>query len=142
MLRFPHIHSNKIVFTYGGDLYLVSSDGGVARKLTSHVGYEMFPKFSPDGKHIAFTGQYDGNTEVFVISSSGGTPKRITYSATLNRDDVGDRMGPNNIVLDWSPDGRSVLYRTRSFTFNDFTGQLMTVDIDGGMTAMVPLVNG
>ncbi len=142
LLRFPHIHSNKIVFTYGGDLYIVSSDGGVARKLTSHVGYEMFPKFSPDGKHIAFTGQYDGNTEVFIISSSGGTPKRITYSATLNRDDVGDRMGPNNIVLDWSPDGKSVLYRTRSFTFNDFTGQLMTVDINGGMPAMVPLVNG
>ncbi len=142
LLRFPHIHSDKIVFSYGGDLYLVSSDGGVARRLTSHVGYEMFPRFSPDGKYIAFTGQFDGNTEVFVIPSDGGTPKRVTYSATLSRDDVGDRMGPNNIVLDWSPDSKSILYRTRSFSFNDFTGQLMKVDIDGGMPVKIPLVNG
>lgn len=142
VLRFPDIHGDKIVFSYGGDLYLVNSDGGVARRLTSHIGYEMFPKFSPDGSMIAFTGQYDGNTEVFVIPATGGEPKRVTFTATLGRDDVGDRMGPNNIVLEWTPDGKNILYRTRSYTFNDFTGQLMTVPAEGGLSAPVPLKNG
>ncbi len=142
LLRFPDIHGNNIVFSYGGDLYLVNSDGGVARRLTSHIGYEMFPKFSPDGSMIAFTGQYDGNTEVFVIPSTGGEPRRVTYTATLGRDDVGDRMGPNNIVMDWTPDGKNILYRTRSYTFNDFTGQLMTVPAEGGLSVPVPLKNG
>ena len=64
LLRFPAIHGDKIVFSYAGDLYTVPSTGGVARKLTNDIGYEMFARFSPDGKWIAFTGQYDGNTEV------------------------------------------------------------------------------
>ena len=108
LLRFPHINGNQIVFSYAGDLYTVQTDGGTARKLTSHIGYEMFPRISPDGKYIAFTGQYDGNTEVFVMPSTGGEPKRLTFSATLNRDDLGDRMGPNNIVIGWTPDSKNI----------------------------------
>lgn len=142
LLRFPSISDKLVVFSYGGDLYSVSPDGGTARRLTSHIGYEMFPKISPDGKLIAFTAQYDGNTEVYVIPSEGGIPKRVTFTATLGRDDVGDRMGPNNIVLGWTPDGKNILYRTRAFTFNDFTGQLMTVSISGGLPQAVPLKNG
>ncbi|HBG24922.1 MAG TPA: protease [Rikenellaceae bacterium] len=142
LLRFPDIHGDKIVFSYAGDIYIVPVEGGVARRLTSHIGYEMFPKFSPDGKYIAFTGQYDGNTEVFVISAQGGEPTRLTFTATLGRDDVGDRMGPNNVVIDWTPDGKSILYRTRGYTFNDFTGQLMTVPVEGGLSQMIPLKNG
>ena len=126
LIRFPHINGKQIVFSYAGDLYTVSDQGGTARKLTSDIGYEMFPRISPDGKYIAFTGQYDGNTEVFVIPSAGGIPRRLTYTATLNRDDLGDRMGPNNIVIGWTPDSKHILFRTRQFTFNDFTGQLMT----------------
>ena len=64
LLRFPTTNGSEIVFSYAGDLYKVSVNGGEARRLTSHIGYEMFPHFSPDGKSIAFTGQYDGNTEV------------------------------------------------------------------------------
>lgn len=142
LLRFPDISGDKIVFSYAGDLYITGNSGGVARKITSHKGYEMFAKFSPDGKHIAFTGQYDGNTEVFVIPSNGGEPKRLTYTPTLGRDDIGDRMGPNNIVMGWTPDGKNILYRTRSFTFNDFTGQLMTVPVEGGISTPIPLKNG
>jgi tricorn protease len=142
LLRFPDIYKDKIVFTYAGDLYIVSSDGGTARKLTSDVGYEMFPKFSPDGKYIAYTGQTDGNTEVYVIPSEGGVPVRVTYTAALSRDDVGDRMGPNNIVLGWTPDGKKILYRTRGYTFNDFTGQLMLVPATGGLSEKLPLKNG
>ena len=76
LLRFPAIHGNQVVFTYAGDLYTVDKTGGVARKLTSSIGYEMFAKFSPNGKQIAFTAQYDGNTEVYVMPSEGGVPKK------------------------------------------------------------------
>ncbi len=67
LLRFPAVNGNQVVFTYAGDLYTVPLTGGIARKLTNNVGYEMFAHFSPDGSKIAFTGQYDGNTEVFTI---------------------------------------------------------------------------
>ncbi|MBP5760508.1 MAG: PD40 domain-containing protein, partial [Verrucomicrobia bacterium] len=101
LLRFPAIHGDQIVFSYSGDLYTVSAQGGIARRITSDVGYEIFPKFSPDGKTIAFTGQYDGNSEVYLIPAAGGEPQRISWTPTLGRDDVSDRMGPNNIVMGW-----------------------------------------
>ncbi len=141
LMRFPHIQGNHIVFGYAGDIYIVNADGGMARRLTTHIGYELFPRISPDGQTIAFTGQYDGNSEVYTMPIAGGVPKRLTYTATLNRDDVGDRMGPNNIVIGWTPDGKNIIYRTRSYTFNDFTGQLMTISIDGGMPEPIPLDN-
>ncbi len=142
LLRFPAIHGEQIVFTYAGDLYTVSASGGTARRLTSHPGFEMFPRFSPDGSQIAFTGQYDGNTEVFVVPSSGGEPKRLTYTATLGRDEVSDRMGPNNIVMGWTPDGKNILFRSRMRSFNDFIGQLYTVPAEGGMAEPLPLPRG
>lgn len=142
LLRFPTIHGNQIVFSYGGDLYSVDSNGGMARKLTTHNGYEMFPRFSPDGKHIAFTGQYDGNTEVFIIPSEGGVPKRLTYTATLGRDDIGDRMGPNNLVIGWTPDGKDIIFRSRKQSFNSFRGQLFLVSKEGGLSREVPLSDG
>jgi tricorn protease len=142
LLRFPAIYNDQIVFSQAGDLYIVDADGGMARKLTNHIGYEMFPKFSPDGKQIAFTGQYDGNTEVFIIPSTGGIPVRLTYTATLNRDDVSDRMGPNNIVMGWTPDGKSIIYRSRKSSFNDFKGQLFKVSVEGGISEQLPLSFG
>ncbi|MFA6482879.1 MAG: PDZ domain-containing protein [Bacteroidales bacterium] len=138
LLRFPAIWQNQVVFTYAGDLYTTTNQGGVARRLTSHPGFEMFAKFSPDGKIIAFTGQYDGNTEVFTIPAQGGIPKRITYTATLSRDDVGDRMGPNNIVTGWTPDGNYIIYRSRKQSFNDFKGQLFKVPVNGGLSEQLP----
>jgi tricorn protease len=142
LLRFPAIHGDRIVFTYAGDLYAVSAKGGTARRLTSHPGFEMFPRFSPDGKQVAFTAQYDGNTEVFVIPADGGEPKRLTYTATLGRDEVSDRMGPNNIVMGWTPDGKNVLFRSRMRSFNDFIGQLYTVPAEGGLAEPLPLPRG
>ncbi len=138
LLRFPAIFKKQVVFTYGGDLYTVSTQGGIARKLTSHKGYEMFPRFSPDGKSIAFTAQYDGNTEVYLIPSDGGEPLRLTYTATLDRDDIGDRMGPNNIVMTWTPDGNYIVYRSRKQSFNDFKGMLFKVPKAGGMSEELP----
>jgi len=142
LLRFPTINENNIVFSYGGDLYNVDSEGGTARKLTTHNGYEMFPKFSPDGKSIAFTGQYDGNTEVFLIPAEGGVPVRITYTATLGRDDIGDRMGPNNLVMGWTPDGKDIIFRSRKQSFNAFKGQLFLVSKEGGLPREIPLSDG
>ena len=142
LLRFPTIHEDKIVFTRAGDLYMVDAEGGMARRLTSHAGYEMFAKFSPDGKHIAFTGQYDGNTEVFVMPAEGGTPERLTYTATLQRDDIGDRMGPNNIVMAWTPDSEYIIYRSRKESFNSFKGKLYKVPVDGGLSEQIPVSFG
>jgi tricorn protease len=140
LLRFPATNGSEIVFSYAGDLYKVSLNGGEASRLTSHVGYEMFARFSPDGKTIAFTGQYDGNTEVYTIPSSGGEPLRLTYTATNARDDLGDRMGPNNIVMGWTPDGNSIVYRNR--ISSGFDGRLYTVNREGGLSQPIPLPEG
>jgi tricorn protease len=142
LLRFPTVHDKQLVFTYAGDLYTVASTGGVARKLTNSDGFEMFARFSPDGKWLAFTGQYDGNTEVYVMPAEGGVPKRLTYTATLGRDDVSDRMGPNNIVIGWTSDGKRIVFRSRMRSFNDFLGQLYTVSLDGGLPEELPLPRG
>ena len=142
LLRFPAIHGNQIVFTYAGDLYTVDKSGGLARKLTNDEdGFEMFARFSPDGKNIAFTGQYDGNTEVYLIPSEGGIPKRLTYTATLGRDDISDRMGPNNIVMTWK-DNENIVFRSRKQTFNDFKGQLFLAHVQGGLPDELPLPCG
>ena len=140
LLRFPATNGKEIVFAYGGDLFKVSINGGEADRLTSHVGYEMFPHFSPDGKTIAFTAQYDGNTEVYTIPAEGGEPLRLTYTATNSRDDLGDRMGPNNIVMGWTPDGQQIVYRNR--ISEGFEGKLYTVAKEGGVSTVIPLPEG
>jgi tricorn protease len=142
LLRFPTIHGDNVVFTHAGDLYTVSAKGGIARRLTSHEGQEMFARFSPDGRHIAFTGQYDGNTEIYVIPAEGGEPRRLTYTATLERDDVSDRMGPNNICMGWTPDGKHVVFRSRMHSHNDFIGHLYKVPVEGGLAEELPLPRG
>ena len=143
LLRFPAIHNQQVVFVYAGDLYTANTTDGMARKLTNDKeGFEMFPRFSPDGQTIAFTAQYDGNTEVFSMPAHGGIPKRLTFTATLSRDDVSDRMGPNNIVMTWTPDGENVLYRSRKQSFNSFVGQLSKVSKNGGISEELPLITG
>ena len=140
LLRFPATNGQEVVFTYAGDLYKAPLTGGEAQRLTSHIGYEMFARFSPDGQNIAFTGQYDGNTEVFLIPVNGGQPERLTYTSTNGRDDLGDRMGPNNIVMTWTRDGKGIVYRNR---INDsFQGKLWTVNKEGGMPEVMPLPEG
>ena len=140
LLRFPATNGKEVAFSYAGDLWTVPISGGEAKRLTSHVGYEMFARYSPDGKTIAFTGEYDGNREVYRIPSTGGEPVRLTYTSTNSRDDLGDRMGPNNMVLTWSPDGKSIVYRNR--IGDGFQGKLWTVSPEGGMSEMIPLPEG
>ena len=140
LLRFPATNGHDVVFTYAGDLFTAPLAGGEARRLTSHVGYEMFARYSPDGQMIAFTGEYDGNREVYVIPACGGEPVRLTYTSTNGRDDLGDRMGPNNIVMGWTPDGKRIVYRNR--TGEGFPGKLWTVSVNGGMPEEIPLPEG
>ena len=140
LLRFPATNGNEIVFTYAGDLWTVPAAGGEARRLTSHLGYEAFARFSPDGKQIAFTGEYDGNREVYLIPAEGGEPVRLTWTATNSRDDMGDRMGPNNIVMNWTPDGKSIVFRNR--ISDGFAAKLYKVSPKGGMPEEIPLPEG
>ena len=140
LLRFPATNGTDVVFSYAGDLFTAPLSGGEARRLTSHIGYEMFAHYSPDGKTIAFTGEYDGNREVYIIPAGGGEPVRLTYTATNGRDDLGDRMGPNNIVMGWTPDGKNIIFRNR--TGDGFSGKLWTVSVNGGMPQEIPLPEG
>jgi len=129
-LHQPDIHKDKIVFVYTNDLWTVSAEGGRAKRLTSHSGEEGTPKFSPDGKWIAFSGQYDGNTspsaryfgctEVYIMPSSGGMPRRLTYHP--------DR----DVVLGWTPDGR-ILFKSMRSSHNRKFNKLFAIGPQGGL---------
>jgi len=140
LLRFPATNGTEIAFTYAGDLFTVPISGGEAKRLTSHIGTEAFAHYSPDGKTIAFTAEYDGNREVYVMPAEGGEPVRVTFTATNSRDDMGDRMGPNNMVMGWTPDGKYILYRNR--ISDGFDGKLWKVSPDGSMPEELPLPEG
>lgn len=140
LMRFPDIHKDKIVFSYAGDLWLASSQGGIARRITSHPGEELFPKFSPDGKWIAFTAQYDGNYNVYIMPSDGGEPKQLTFHP--GGGPIPERMGIHNQVVTWAPDSKGIIFLTRRDTFNDWFGRLYEVSIDGGLPEPLPLDRG
>ena len=142
LLRFPTTNGSQIVFDYAGQLYTVDKAGGTARRLTSGPGYNSFPRFSPDGATLAFTGQYDGNTEVYTMPADGGTPSRLTTTPTLGRDDISDRMGPNNLVMTWENTKPLVVFRSRMKSFNSFIGQLYTVGNDADLPQQLPVPRG
>ncbi len=137
LLRFPNVHKDKIAFVYAGDIYIAPRTGGQAMRLTSHEGLELFPRFSPDGKTIAFTGQYDGDFSVYVMSVEGGEPKRLTYHPAIKR--TSDRMGPENIVMGWHPDGKSILFRSRKEPQDVWDGRAYLVSPDGGLPEPLPM---
>jgi tricorn protease len=137
LMRFPDIYQDKIVFVYAGDLWLVPAEGGLARRLTSDIGLELFPKFSPDGKWIAFTGQYEGNTDVYLIPAEGGEPKRLTYRPGF--ENMSDRAGFDDMVLDWHPDGKRILFRSWRDSYNTWFQRLYLVSEEGGFPETLPL---
>ncbi|HZF12584.1 MAG TPA: hypothetical protein VFE33_27660 [Thermoanaerobaculia bacterium] len=110
LLRFPDVHGDKVVFCYGGDLWIAPVAGGTAIRLTAHPGLELFPKFSPDGQWIAFTGQYDGDEQVYVIPAAGGVPKQLTWYPAQGP--LPPRWGSDNQVYGWTKDGKAVLFRS------------------------------
>lgn len=137
LLRFPNASKDQITFVYAGDIYVVSKNGGLARKITSSEGIEMFPRFSPDGKTIAFTAEYDGNRDIYLIPSQGGEPKRLTYSMDIPN--LPERMGPDQIIMHWTPDGKKILYRSRHESWHAWSGQLFLVSVDGGLPEKIKL---
>jgi len=141
LMRFPDIYKDKVAFVYGGDLWLASTSGGVARRITSHPGRELFPKFSPDGKWIAFTGQYDGNFNVYVIPSDGGQPKQLTFYQG-SAQPLTDRMGIHNEVINWTPDGKRIVFLSRRDASNGWIKRPFTVSIDGGLPEPLPMDQG
>jgi len=138
LLRYPHISGNLITFSYGGDIYTVEKSGGLARRITTSEGIEIFPRFSPDGKLIAFSGEYDGNREIYTIPSTGGVPKRLTYS--MDMPGLPERMGPDKAIMQWTKDGKKILYRSRQQAWNPWRGQLYFVSIDGGLPETFPFI--
>jgi tricorn protease len=137
LLRFPDIHGDKVVFTYAGDIWIASTSGGSATRLTAHPGVELFAKFSPDGKWIAFTGQYDGDEQVYVIPATGGVPKQLTFYPS--RGPMPARWGFDNQVYGWTPDGKSVLFRSLREYFAIMDSRLYTVPMEGGMPQALPM---
>ena len=120
MLRYPDVSETQIAFVYAGDIWVVAKDGGSARKLSSPPGEEAFPRFSPDGAQIAFSGNYNGNTDVYVVPTLGGAPFRITHHPGDDR------------VLDWTPDGRGVLLASNRRSGLPSFRQIYRVAIEGG----------
>ncbi|MGW8266127.1 MAG: S41 family peptidase [Longimicrobiales bacterium] len=141
LLRFPHVHGNTVVFTYAGDLYTVPLEGGEAKRLTSHEGLELFARFSPDGRWIAFSGEYAGTRQVYVIPSTGGEPRQLTFYP-----DVGPmppRGGYDHLVLDWAPDGSKILVRANRTPFGQRVGRYYLVDpVHGGLEVPLEIPEG
>src|SRR5271169_5112551 len=131
LLRFADISKDNVVFAYAGDLWIASREGGAARRLTSHPGDELYPKFSPDGKWIAFTGEYDGNPDVYVIPTEGGEPKRLTFHPS------------NDIVLGWAPDSKNILFRSDRFSTSlGRNTRLFLISPQGGTPHPLPIPRG
>ena len=137
LLRFPDVHGDRVVFSYGGDLWGASVKGGTAYRLTSHPGLELFAKFSPDGRSIAFTGQYGGDEQVYVMPASGGEPRQLTFYPATGP--LPARWGYDNHVYGWSADGESILYRSRRDAWGSSSATLFTVGIDGSMPQALPI---
>jgi tricorn protease len=130
LLRFPDISGNSIVFTYAGDLWSVPRSGGTARRLTANPGIEEFAKYSPDGRWVAFSGEYDGNIDVYVIPAEGGEPRRLTYHPAADR------------VLGWTPDSTRVLFASTRTSFSPRFEKLFTIGLDGGPAQELPVPAG
>src|SRR5438552_1643612 len=126
LLQKPALSRTQIIFVYAGDLWSVPREGGDAKRLTTGAGVETDPMFSPDGTQIAFTGEYDGNVDVFVMPAAGGVPKRLTYHPGYER------------AVGWTPDGKRVLFASTRNTPND-GARLFTVPLEGGFPDEIPL---
>ena len=129
LLQKPTLSKTHIVFAYAGDLWSVPREGGDAVRLTSGTGTETDPAFSPDGKLVAFTGEYDGNVDVFVVPASGGVPKRLTWHPAPDR------------VLGWTPDGKRIVFSSPRTSYSRFN-EMFTVPVEGGVEEKLPFPSG
>ena len=140
LMRYPDINKNLIAFVYAGDIWSVDANGGEARRLTSHSGMELFPKISPDGKWIAFSAEYSGSRQIYVIPSNGGSPKQLTFYNSVGL--MPPRGGFDDVPLDWTADSKNILFRANRTSFGERNGKYFMVNIDGGFEKPLPIVNG
>ena len=129
-MRYPDVSADQITFVYAGDIWLAPKAGGAAMRLSSPRGEESFPKFSPDGKNIAFTGNYDGNLDIYTMPAAGGVPKRITYHGATDR------------VINWFPDGKSLLFASGRTSERERYNKLFKVGAEGGLPKQMPVPYG
>src|SRR5437588_12948615 len=129
LLSEPAVSADRIAFAYANDLWVANLDGSNVRRLTSHPGVESGPRFSPDGSMIAFTGRYEGNTDVYVVPTAGGVPKRLTWHPLPD------------IVLGFTPDGQSILYSSPREVYTRRFTQLFTVPLTGGEPTKLSIPN-
>ena len=127
LLQRPAMNATEIVFSFAGDLWSVGRDGGKAVRLTTGIGIETDPVFSPDGSQIAFTGEYDGNTDVFVMPAAGGIPKRLTYHPGVDS------------AVGWSPDGTRIIFRSSRESASPRYTRLFSVPVTGRLATALPL---
>lgn len=137
LLRFPDIQGDRVVFTYAGDLWTAPATGGTAIHLTTHPGVEVFGKFSPDGKWVAFTGQYDGDEQVYVVPSTGGEPRQLTFYPA--KGPLAPRWGYDNQVFGWSHDGKRIFFRSLRDSWTLPIARLYSVSVDGGPAEALPM---
>ncbi len=131
LLRFADIHKDKVTFVYAGDIYIADHTTGSSKRLTDHIGFEAFPKFSPDGSKIAFSAEYNGSRQVYVMNVDGSGLTQLTYY-----NDVGPmppRGGFDYRILDWTPDGENILFRANRLPWGQRMGRPYMVSVDGGM---------
>ncbi len=140
MLHTPDVSRDRIVFVYAGDVWVVPRIGGEARRLTTHKGQELFPKLSPDGRSVAFSAEYTGTRQVYVVSTDGGEPRQLTF-----RNDIGElppRGGYDNVILDWTPDGKRIAFRSNRVAYDERIGRPYTVPAVGGMEEPLRMPEG
>jgi tricorn protease len=137
LLRFPDICNDRVIFTYAGDLWTVSAQGGTAIRLTAGPGLQESAKFSPDCSQIAFTGQYSGEDQVYTMPTNGGVPTQLTYYPALGP--LPQRWGFDNQVYGWTPDGKNILFRSYIDGFSLAQPRLYTVDKEGGIPQALPM---
>ena len=130
LFRHPDISATQVTFVYGGDIWIVSKNGGTANKLTSSAGEESYPRFSPDGKTIAYSASYNGNTDIYSIPAGGGMPARLTYHS------MPDRM------VEWYPDGNGILFASGREEGTGRANQFFSVSKSGGLPEKLPLPYG
>ncbi len=130
LLRQPDVSATQITFVYGGDIWVVAKEGGVAQRLSTPAGEESFPRFSPNGTTIGFTGNYDGNSDIYVMSVDGGIPTRLTHHPDSDR------------MLGWYPDGESILYATAMTSEKQRYRKLYRVPVTGGLPTVLPVPYG
>jgi len=141
LMRYPTLYGNTIVFVAHDNLWSVPRAGGIATRLNADEGRDVMPRFSPDGRWIAFTGEYQGNRDVYVIPALGGPAKRLTFNSDITAEPP-VRWGPNNMVVTWTPDSSNIVFLSRREAWNTWIARLFTVPLTGGLPQAMPLDRG